>query len=442
MECSSFSVLGIPFYRRKAETGKTTYYVLGIPIIHHVLNESFFCTYFMGIPIAKKAIKNPYLTDLSRKKKSEAPELLIVAIDHIGDYILLRNYFRALKETKKFASHKIVLMGSESYKSFAMYLDSDIVDHFIWSTDRIEKMPSCHIERLRRQMHERQGLRYFYDVILCVSGNTLTLASKAQAYNSLLSKVSSNEKFVYWGNEANPRSEEVADYSAVIRGQDYVHRHEFERYRLAFENIAGEKLPVIRPSIDISASPSSGLEPYMVIHPCASNKWRMWHCKNWASLIAKIKGEYGIKIIIICADEELQYVKMIKEETDLRGVTVQVAAGLQVADLLALIRNARLFVGTDSGIFHIAVALGQESVCISACQNYFRYAKYPPGFTNVRNVVPKELEDYVVQKAGADPLYEPPQYLPINAVRVDDAWDIVRECMGRPCNDSSVPVEI
>jgi ADP-heptose:LPS heptosyltransferase len=58
--------------------------------------------------------------------------ILVVQIEGIGDYILVRNFLEVLKTAERYRGYSITLCGNESYKDLAMTFDSQTVSDFIW----------------------------------------------------------------------------------------------------------------------------------------------------------------------------------------------------------------------------------------------------------------------------------------------------------------------
>ena len=70
---------------------------------------------------------------LKSSEQTKHPKtLLLIRLDSIGDYILIRNIFQFLKQSKKFRSYKITLCGNIVWKDLAVTFDSNIIDEFIW----------------------------------------------------------------------------------------------------------------------------------------------------------------------------------------------------------------------------------------------------------------------------------------------------------------------
>ena len=61
---------------------------------------------------------------ITNKKVSNSKNLLIVKMDAIGDYILFRNFLKAIKEDKKYSKYKITLCGNSVWKDISEKFDS------------------------------------------------------------------------------------------------------------------------------------------------------------------------------------------------------------------------------------------------------------------------------------------------------------------------------
>ena len=69
---------------------------------------------------------------ITNKKVSNSKNLLIVKMDAIGDYILFRNFLKAIKEDKKYSKYKITLCGNSVWKDISEKFDSKVIDEFYW----------------------------------------------------------------------------------------------------------------------------------------------------------------------------------------------------------------------------------------------------------------------------------------------------------------------
>jgi ADP-heptose:LPS heptosyltransferase len=105
--------------------------------------------------------------------------------------------------------------------------------------------------------------------------------------------------------------------------------------------------------------------PYVVLHPGASDPRRRWPATNFAA-VGKILAERGAHIIVIGAGDELALVHQIVND-----VPNAIALGdrLSLGGLAALLARASVVVANDSGPFHLANAVGAQTVGIFWCGN-------------------------------------------------------------------------
>jgi heptosyltransferase-2 len=101
-------------------------------------------------------------------------------------------------------------------------------------------------------------------------------------------------------------------------------------------------------------------EGFIVIHPSASCPSKRWPQEYFLQLVKLLKEKTGLKIIVITAKNEKDFVeKIIKgnEVIDLRGE-------LSLSEIGSLLKRAKLFISNDSGPVHIAAALGIAVISI------------------------------------------------------------------------------
>ena len=58
--------------------------------------------------------------------------ILIIRLDSIGDYILVRNFIQYIKQSKKYKNFKVTLCGNVVWKDIAETFDKNAVESFIW----------------------------------------------------------------------------------------------------------------------------------------------------------------------------------------------------------------------------------------------------------------------------------------------------------------------
>lgn len=355
-------------------------------------------------------------------KDKDTKELLIVNSDSIGDYILFRNFLKEIKYSEKYKDYKLVLLGCEKYKDFAEYLDSDIVDKFLWMPDRPQNLTSEKLEQIRNDLHNRQKMKHYYDTIVLCSFNSMP---KRKAHNILLSEVLFENKIIHC-DTVNPHRDciEMLEYTHIFMNYDGNDNFEFKINKDFFEDLLEKRINIKYPYIEndkviFKYEPLRNRKSeYIVINPCAYDKYRMWHKNNWAQIIRYLKIEKGYDVIIVCSTSEKTYCQQLVESIGLDGI--EVWAGLNVQNLLAVLKSAKLYIGQDSGVFHIAAALNIRSLCISAGNAYFRFMNYPKERKNIRVLFPLGTERWIHKNKDKYPeLVRTINAFYINCIRID-----------------------
>ena len=110
---------------------------------------------------------------------------------------------------------------------------------------------------------------------------------------------------------------------------------------------------------------------YVVVHPGASTPARQWPPERFAS-VAQHLASQGLRIVLTGVASEIPLVECVARST--RADAIRLAGRTELGTLGALIADAALVVTNDTGISHIAAALGVRSVVVSTGNNPARWA--------------------------------------------------------------------
>ena len=99
---------------------------------------------------------------------------------------------------------------------------------------------------------------------------------------------------------------------------------------------------------------------YAVIHPAAAFDTKRWAIGNFAQVVEYLSTR-GLASVAIAAPTELEIVSQLKSSSSAPVVSL---TDLSLPEVSALTARARLFVGNDSGIAHIAAAVRAPTVVI------------------------------------------------------------------------------
>lgn len=101
-----------------------------------------------------------------------------------------------------------------------------------------------------------------------------------------------------------------------------------------------------------------------LIHPAAAFETKRWATENFAR-VAEFVAERGLAPVAIAAPHEAQIVNDLLAEASVKILSLD----LSLPEVTALAARSKLFVGNDSGIAHIAAAVGTPSVVVFGSSN-------------------------------------------------------------------------
>ncbi len=120
-------------------------------------------------------------------------------------------------------------------------------------------------------------------------------------------------------------------------------------------------------------------QSYAVLHVCPMYVYKAWHRTAWAEL-ADWLGKQGMRVVLTGANgiEERAYIN------DLLGLlardTVDVSGKLNLTGVAYLLGKARVYVGPDTVITHLAAATGTPTVALFGPSNPVKWGPWPKDF--------------------------------------------------------------
>ncbi len=113
--------------------------------------------------------------------------------------------------------------------------------------------------------------------------------------------------------------------------------------------------------------------PYVIIHPGASNPPKVWDLKNYALVADELK-KMGYQVVLTGVGPEKNLTAQIAYQAphclDLAGKT-------KLHELLALISEASLVIGPDTGVLHLARAVKIPSIALMGPTQLEIYGPHP-----------------------------------------------------------------
>jgi heptosyltransferase-3 len=159
--------------------------------------------------------------------------------------------------------------------------------------------------------------------------------------------------------------------------------------------------PVLAPAIEAELAKS----PFVVIHPYPRFRYKMWHAEGFAAFAHWARAA-SLRVVLSAspAADELAYAQSLRGQ--LPQDTIDLSGRLSLAELAALLQRARLYLGPDTVVTHMAAALGVPTIALFGPSNPVRWGPWPARFAQDASPWPRVGSGrvgnvYLVQGAAA-----------------------------------------
>jgi heptosyltransferase-2 len=108
---------------------------------------------------------------------------------------------------------------------------------------------------------------------------------------------------------------------------------------------------------------ASGITHHVLaLHPGSGSEKKNWPEQNWSALLTRLASETTARLLLVGGEAEGDRLERLAKSLPPRRV--EVARSLPLAELAARLRNCAAFVGHDSGISHLAAAVGLPTLVL------------------------------------------------------------------------------
>lgn len=299
--------------------------------------------------------------------------LLIIRLRSLGDTVLMTPVVSALKRWRTDLNLSVLIE-----KPFAAVLQGNPhIDDLIILDNTSARSKIQLIGALRRRR---------YDAILNLHGGTTSLLF------SLLTPAKYKIGFNYY-RYSQFYNLNVPD-SKLIWRRDSLHTVE---HQLAPLKWLGVPMPA---SIELNLFVQqesrarmaarlmrSGLQDknFVLIHPSATLFTKQWDINKFATLVDYLIETHKLPVVLTVSQSEKEIANQIKTKAKQPFVVFD---NLELDELIALIDQAFLFIGCDSGPTHIAAALRKKVVVIFGSSNHTAWRPWNTSYQIVKSDLP------------------------------------------------------
>ena len=118
--------------------------------------------------------------------------------------------------------------------------------------------------------------------------------------------------------------------------------------------------------------------PVVVLHPYPKFRYKMWHEQGWVA-IARWLMDNGFRVVLTGGRDPVEraYIGAIAQQ--LPETVLDLSGHLALGGVASLLTRARLFVGPDTAITHMAAAAGVPTLALFGPSDPVRWGPWPRG---------------------------------------------------------------
>lgn len=304
-----------------------------------------------------------------------AGRLLLVRLDDIGDYVLFRNQLSSYRQSHRWRSHHITLLGNAAWKELFTTFDAATVDEVIW----VDKQRYLASAAYRAELWPRLRAAGIETVIAPSRTRPLLLDDLCRIAAAPCWAIGSANLQLHpqWCVRSDALYQERFDAPDPLM-------HEF-RFNASFAAWAcGRSDPARRPHLEWPRS--AGQEPYLLCFLGASTRSRCWPAARWIELLRGFSRRYSSPVILAAhRPDEIELARTVARAVPVARIVGQGS----LLELVRFIADAQAIVTHDTSAVHLAVATARPTVIVANGVNYRRFTDYrAAGVDNVLDVYP------------------------------------------------------
>jgi heptosyltransferase-3 len=117
-------------------------------------------------------------------------------------------------------------------------------------------------------------------------------------------------------------------------------------------------------------------QPYAMIHPAPMFRYKRWNAEGWRQLVEGLTRR-GLKVLVTGGPATVE--RAYLDEILKQGAVIRLDGTLAWHEIAALAAGARVFVGPDTSVTHLAAATGAQTVALFGPTDPRLWAPWPVG---------------------------------------------------------------
>jgi heptosyltransferase-3 len=340
-------------------------------------------------------------------------KILIIATRQIGDTLITTPLISAARRI--WPTAQIDFFGYDN--SLSMLSGNPDIHHVIGTKPR---------PKLKDYLHQFIRLFQRYDLAIITQPSDRAYLYGLVAARHRVGVIPNEPKLNWWKKKVCLHTVEV----------DYFQQH-----------VITEKIRLLEPftndttlfSVPIQVTPpvAAPLPPeistqlysnYVVLHPSPLTAYKRWPLANWVSLIEKLSPHQQVILSAgpVAQDKELNknIIDLLSDVT--RKNVLNLDGQLKLDQLGTLLRQAKLYIGVDTSVTHLAAACNTPTITLFGATPPTNFGPWPNGFTGQQ---PYQLRGTPQQVGKVTIIQGPGDCVPCRKAGCEDKSDSRSDCL-------------
>ena len=297
--------------------------------------------------------------------------LLLIEPGGIGDYILIRPYFKFIKQSPKYKDFKVIYLSKDSYIDFVRAYDSEHFDLVIPYNNKELDKNKDYRKYLVKKLN-KLNVDTIVNLRNIVIDNYPDWGVRRRLVKNIKAKYKIADVIKLRENKKHQRM--LNTYTDIIYSDDKA-IFELERRRLFFENLLKMNIPQQDTSLYCILD---NIDKNTVLMSMSSlSEYRNYPIDKCVMMLKKLLSVTDYKFALLGTHNQSEDNQSIIDKVDRPDRVINLAGKTNITQLPDILKKCAFFIGVESGTVHIANSVGCKVICLSNGSFYQRFHPYP-----------------------------------------------------------------
>jgi len=285
--------------------------------------------------------------------------ILVITLRYLGDTLMATPLLRSLKQAYPHAQIDVLTTAANLG---VLVGNADIHRVIPLTSKRILSFAGL-LFRLFRQ----------YDLAIAAQAGDRPLLCAFAAGKIRIGFVDAGESQSSWKRKCLHR---VLDFSA-------------RQNHAVLENLRFCQILDIKPAYEVTPPASNAIfippsGRFVVLHMMPQWRYKQWHPQGWLQLAAYLHAQ-GMQIVLTGGPQPEEVASVTSLEQQLPFSVINFAGKLSLADMSQLLAAAMVFIGPDTGVTHLAAAIGIPVIALFGPTDPRIWGPWPYGYASEKS---------------------------------------------------------